>query len=142
LSYVMRAAYLGLTALEGSFFGLLFLFATSPIYAHYAQIARTPDMITAVEDVHFAGAVMDGADTFILISVIMVFLGLWLLAEEASVKAGDAERARQRLAASAQGVQVSQVSATEQAAINQASDPSTPLSRPLRLATQTTPSDA
>jgi len=135
LNYFKRAAFLGVAALEGNFFGLLFLFATAPIYAHYAQIARTSGMISAVEDVHFAGAVMDGADTFIIISVIMVFLGLWLQAEEASVKAADAARIRQASAAThAQGA------ASGQATIN--APMGAPASRPLRLVVQPNAPDA
>ncbi|SRR5579875_47115 len=98
LGFFKRAVFLSLAALQGDFFGLFFLFASTPIYQHYAQLPRTPSMITATEDVHYAGGVMDMFDTFILASTIMVMLGLWLLAEEAATKAHDAMVREQRQA--------------------------------------------
>jgi len=144
MNYFKRAAFLGMVALEGNVFGFFFLFATTPIYTHYAQIARTPDMISAVADVHYAGAVMDGADTFILIVVIMALLGLWLQAEEESVKIADAERARQRLAMGAQTGQagVESTGQAGQATISPLASVSAPTSRPLRLVAQPNPVDA
>lgn len=146
MNYFKRAAFLGLAALEGNVFGFFFLFATTPIYAHYAQIARTPGMISAVADVHYAGAVMDGADTFIIISVIMALLGLWLQAEEASVKAADAERARQRLRSGVAGQAGPMASVAASGSSGQSAQalisPSAPVSRPLRLITQPNAADA
>lgn len=132
LNYFQRAAFLGLAALEGNVFGFFFLFATTPIYAHYAQIARTPGMISAVSDVHFAGGVMDGADTFIIVAVVMIFLGLWLQAEEAATQAADARALQQRAANALGGRPLGSL----------ASSPAQPVTRPLSIVAQPNPADA
>lgn len=77
-----QAVYFGLAAMWGNVLGWAFMFATTPSYPYYANLPRTPDMVSAITDQHFAGGIMDGADTVIFISCIMVALGLWLLEVE------------------------------------------------------------
>lgn len=73
-----QAVYFGLAAMWGNILGWAFMFSTAPSYPYYAHLARTPDMISAIVDEHFAGGVMDITDTAIFLSCIMLALGLWL----------------------------------------------------------------
>lgn len=87
LDYPKRAAYLGLTVLWGNVLDLSFMLVTTPTYAYYAALSRPAGMVSAVTDEHLAGGIMDVTSTFILITLIMVMVGLWLQADE---KAADA----------------------------------------------------
>ncbi len=77
-----QAAYFFLAAMWGNVLGWAFMFSTVPSYPYYASLRRTPDMISAIVDQHYAGGVMDVADTIVFISCIMIALGLWLLEVE------------------------------------------------------------
>ena len=82
LDYPKRALYLAMTVLWGNVLDLSFMLVTQPSYTYYAAISRTPGMVSAVTDEHLAGGIMDISSTFILITLILVMLGLWLQADE------------------------------------------------------------
>ncbi|HZC04736.1 MAG TPA: cytochrome c oxidase assembly protein [Ktedonobacterales bacterium] len=98
LPYPAQAAYFALAMLWGNVLGFAFVFSTTPIYPYYAALPRAAGAISAVTDEHFAGGVMDAADTVIFISMIIVALALWLRDDEQRQAMRDAQIAASRLA--------------------------------------------
>lgn len=98
LGYVGQAVFFSAAMLWGNVLGFAFVDATTPIYPYYAALPRAAGAISAVNDLHFAGGVMDAADTFIFISVAIVALALWLADDERRQAAMDAQIAASRLA--------------------------------------------
>lgn len=82
INHIAQAGYFVLAAIWGNAVGWAFMTATSMFYPYYAALPRTPGMFAAIDDLHFAGGVMDVADTFAFISMILLALGLWLVEEE------------------------------------------------------------
>lgn len=104
LGRVGQAVYFTLAALWGNVLSWAFMFSTSMFYPYYANLPRTPDMLTATTDLHLAGGVMDAADTAIFITMIIVALGLWLRDEERKQAYVDAQIAAQIAAGRLPGV--------------------------------------
>lgn len=98
LSYPGQAVYCGLAMLWGNVLGFAFVDTITPFYPYYAALPRAAGAISAVNDLHFAGGVMDVADTFIFISVVIIALALWLVDDERRQVAIDAQIAAARLA--------------------------------------------
>jgi cytochrome c oxidase assembly factor CtaG len=70
--------------------------ATTPIYAYYAALPRSPGMVSAVIDEHFAAGIMMTASLFAFVALLMVIAGLWLLEDERRTEALDAQIVAQR----------------------------------------------
>ena len=98
LGYPGQAIYLGLAMLWGNVLGWAFVDATTPFYPYYAALPRAVGAISAVDDLHLAGGVMDVADTFIFISLCIMAIGLWLREQEQKQAEVDAQIAASRLA--------------------------------------------
>jgi cytochrome c oxidase assembly factor CtaG len=99
LGHPGQALYFGLAMLWGNVLGWAFVDATVPFYPYYNALPRAASDISAITDLHFAGGVMDVADTAVFISLIIVALGLWLRDEERKQAAMDEQIAASRLAA-------------------------------------------
>jgi len=99
LGYPGQALYFALAMLWGNVLGWAFVDATTAFYPYYAALPRAVGVISAVDDLHFAGGVMDVADTFIFISLSVVAAGLWLRDEERKQATVDAQLAASRQAA-------------------------------------------
>lgn len=82
LSYPRQAVYLGAAGIVSNVLGSVYIFSTSPLYTHYAALARPAGMMSALVDQHFGGAAMDIPSmlTFFLATIIVI--GLWLQEEE------------------------------------------------------------
>lgn len=102
LGYPGQALFCGLAMLWGNVLGFAFVDTTTAFYPYYAALPRAADAISAVNDLHFAGGVMDVADTFIFISVVIIALALWLIDDERRQVAMDAQIAASRLASAQQ----------------------------------------
>ena len=97
LGHIGQTLYFGLAMMWGNVLGWAFVDATTPFYPYYAALPRAAGAISAVDDLHFAGGVMDVTDTFIFISVMIVALALWLADDERRQAAMDAQIAASRL---------------------------------------------
>jgi len=97
LGHIGQALYFGLAMMWGNVLGWAFVDATTPFYPYYAALPRAAGALSAVDDLHFAGGVMDVADTFIFISLMIVALALWLADDERRQAAMDAQIAASHL---------------------------------------------
>jgi len=98
LGYPLQALYLAAAMLWGNVLGWAFVDATTPFYPYYAALPRLAGALSAVDDLHLAGGVMDVTDTFIFISLSILALGLWLREEERKQAVVDAQIAASRAA--------------------------------------------
>lgn len=104
LGYVGQSLYFVLAMLWGNMLGWAFMDTTTAFYPYYAALPRAAGAISAVTDLHFAGGVMDLADTALFISMSIVALGLWLRDEERRQVVVDAQIAAQIAAKRLAGV--------------------------------------
>ncbi len=75
-AFVERAAYLGSVVLLGNVLDVIFIAAPAPLYSYYAALPRQAGMISAMSDQSIAGGIMNGAETMVLVSAILL---LWRL---------------------------------------------------------------
>lgn len=99
LSHPVRALYLLLQMPPSSFLGMAILFATTPLYPHYASLG-SPYGIDALADQQLAGGIMWLAGDVVLIGAILAVVAAWMRHEErdapAAERRADADRARLR----------------------------------------------
>jgi putative copper resistance protein D len=99
MAYPVRALYLLLQMPPSSFLGMAILFATTPLYPHYATLG-TPYGIEPLADQQLAGGIMWLAGDVVLITAILAVVAAWMRHEErdapAAERRADAERARLR----------------------------------------------
>lgn len=78
----IQAVYLFTAAVADNVISLVFMYWTTPIYRHYAQAPRTPDMLSALADQRWAGGVMDAIGTLAFTIAILIVVMNWLAADE------------------------------------------------------------
>jgi cytochrome c oxidase assembly factor CtaG len=103
LGYVGRSAYTIGAAIEMNILAFALAIVPTPSYAHYADLPRTPGMISALVDQHAAAGVMDVPSTLVFFGVVMALLGLWLRDDERKADARAAVLAGTRTSVSPQG---------------------------------------
>jgi cytochrome c oxidase assembly factor CtaG len=82
LGYAGQVVFIFAATLQGNLLDWFIMSATTPIYPYYAALPRTPDMVSAVVDQHFAAGIMMSASLVSFVVVLLTIAGLWLLAEE------------------------------------------------------------
>ena len=96
LGYPARGLYVLLQMPPSSFLAMSLLFASAPLYHHYATMG-SPYGIDPLTDQQAAAAVMWIASDVVFIGTILLLVGAWMRAEErataASDRRADAERA-------------------------------------------------
>jgi cytochrome c oxidase assembly factor CtaG len=70
--------------------------ATTPVYAYYAALPRSPGMVSAVVDEHFAAGIMMTASLVAFVLLLIVTAGLWLTEEERRTEAASVQLLAQR----------------------------------------------
>ncbi len=82
LGYLMRGLYLFAAGIAMSMVSMIYVYFPTPLYAHYAAVARPVGAISAIVDQDAAGAIMDIVGGFTIAIVFMVLLWLWLDEDE------------------------------------------------------------
>jgi putative membrane protein len=99
MGYPARVLYLMAQLPLNSFLGMAILFATGPLYAHYATLG-SPYGITALADQQLAGGIMWFAGDVAFIIAVLTVVGAWMRQEQrvapAEERRADVERARLR----------------------------------------------
>lgn len=75
-SFTDRAVFLGTVVLMGNVLDVIFIAAPAPLYSYYAMLPRSSGTISAMSDQSIAGGIMNGVETVVLVSVILL---LWKL---------------------------------------------------------------
>jgi len=98
LTYPVRVLYLLLQMPPSSFLGMAILFATSPLYPHYATLG-SPYGIDALADQQLAGGIMWISGDVVLITAIAAVVAAWMRHEERDAPAAERRAAagRERL---------------------------------------------
>jgi cytochrome c oxidase assembly factor CtaG len=96
LGYIGQIIFVFAATLHGNLLDWVLMSATTPIYAYYAALPRSPGMVSAVIDEHFAAGIMMTASLFAFVALLMVIAGLWLLEDERRTEALDAQIVAQR----------------------------------------------
>jgi putative copper resistance protein D len=96
LTYPVRGLYLLLQMPLNSFLGMAILFASAPLYPHYATLG-TPYGTTALADQQLAGGIMWLAGDVVFIVGVLAVVAAWMRHEErdapAAERRADAQRA-------------------------------------------------
>ena len=99
MGYPARVLYLMAQLPLNSFLGMAILFATDPLYAHYATLG-SPYGITSLADQQLAGGIMWFAGDVAFIVALLTVVGAWMRHEQrvapAEERRADVERARLR----------------------------------------------
>ena len=99
LTYPVRVLYVLLQMPPSSFLGMAILFASAPLYPHYATLGA-PYGVDALADQQLAGGIMWLAGDVVLIVAILAVVAAWMRHEArdepAAERRADAERARLR----------------------------------------------
>jgi putative membrane protein len=99
MGYAARLLYLLLQLPLNSFLAMAILFATAPLYPHYASLG-SPYGITALADQQLAGGIMWFAGDVGFIGAILLLIGAWMRHEQrdapAAERRANVERARLR----------------------------------------------
>jgi putative membrane protein len=74
----MRAVYAALAMSAGSALGLALAFASTPLYAGYAQLASRPGGISALADQHLAAGIMWVPGSIPFAAAFIIFVHRWL----------------------------------------------------------------
>jgi cytochrome c oxidase assembly factor CtaG len=86
LPYPVRVLYVLLQLPVNSFLGMAILFASDPLYAHYATLG-SPYGIAPLADQQLAGGVMWLAGDVVFIGAILAIVATWMRQEEANAPA-------------------------------------------------------
>jgi putative membrane protein len=95
LGYPARALYLLAQMPFNSFLGMAILFASAPLYPHYATLG-TPYGISPLADQQLAGGIMWLAGDVVLILAILLVVAAWMRHEERDAPAADRRTAARR----------------------------------------------
>jgi putative membrane protein len=82
LGLVARAAYLTVGAMALDLVASVYMFSVGPLYPYYTHLRRAAGDLTALEDQHIAGAVLDVPSTLLICGAIITLLWLWLRQDE------------------------------------------------------------
>lgn len=99
LPYPVRALYLLLQLPVNSFLGMAILFASSPLYPHYATLGA-PYGITALADQELAGGIMWLIGDIVFIGAVLAVVAAWMRHEERDAPAAERRADAQRAAIS------------------------------------------
>ena len=100
LPYPVRVLYLLLQLPVNSFLGMAILFASTPLYAHYATLG-SPYGINPLADQQLAGGLMWLAGDVVFIAAILAIVAAWMRHEERDAPAAERRAEAQRAAISA-----------------------------------------
>jgi len=81
-----RAVFLGTVVLLGNVLDVIFIAAPSPLYPYYAALPRPAGTISAMGDQSIAGGIMNGIDTTVLVSAILLLWRLPLRRERKAIR--------------------------------------------------------
>jgi putative copper resistance protein D len=99
LGYPVRGLYVLLQMPLNSFLGMAILFASAPLYPHYASLG-TPYGVSALADQQLAGGIMWLAGDVVFIAGVLAIVAAWMRHAErdapAADRRADADRARLR----------------------------------------------
>ena len=93
LSALWRAAYMVGASIVSWVLSLVIIFASSPLYAHYADIAHRPGGISAIADQQLAGGVMLVPGSIAASLYVFIQLYRWIAQDERSEPPRDTARA-------------------------------------------------
>jgi putative copper resistance protein D len=97
LAYPARALYLLLQMPVNSFLGMAIVFASTPLYAHYATLGA-PYGISPLADQQLAGGMMWLAGDVVLIAAVLAVVAAWMRHEERDAPAAERRADIQRAA--------------------------------------------
>jgi putative copper resistance protein D len=97
LAYPARALYLLLQMPVNSFLGMALVFASSPLYPHYATLGA-PYGISPLADQQLAGGIMWLAGDVVLIAAVLAVVAAWMRHEERDAPAAERRADVQRAA--------------------------------------------